>query len=142
MSDTVYEAASLVLVGMLWGCTNPFLKHGTAENDTKTLSENGTASMDGMHSEPTSADGIKNLWTLLRWKALIPYVINQLGSVVYYILLGSADISMAVPICNSLTFVFTAITGWLLGERLGSPMCAVFGITCVLVGVTICVLDS
>ncbi|XP_019696903.1 transmembrane protein 234 homolog isoform X4 [Harpegnathos saltator] len=31
--------------------------------------------------------------------------------------LKSTDISLAVPVSNSLTFVFTAITGWFLGEE-------------------------
>jgi len=29
-------------------------------------------------------------------------------------------VSIAVPVCNSLTFVFTALSGALLGEKLGS----------------------
>lgn len=35
-----------------------------------------------------------------------------------------AEISSAVPICNSLTFVFTAVTSRLLGETPKRPICA------------------
>lgn len=41
-----------------------------------------------------------------------------MGSVVYFVALQSTDISLALPVANSLTFVFTALVGWILGERL------------------------
>lgn len=48
---------------------------------------------------------------------LIPFLINQIGSVIFIFVLQNADISLAVPVTNSLTFLFTAITGWFLGEK-------------------------
>lgn len=44
--------------------------------------------------------------------------LNQLGSVVYFFVLQRVDISLAVPVTNSLTFVFTALMGWFLNERM------------------------
>lgn len=49
---------------------------------------------------------------------MIPFIVNQLGSVMYFIALQNIDISLALPVANSLTFVFTAIVGWILGEEL------------------------
>lgn len=43
--------------------------------------------------------------------------LNQLGSVVYFLTLPNVDLSLAVPVANSLTFVFTGLCGWLLGEK-------------------------
>ena len=37
------------------------------------------------------------------------------------------ELSIAVPVCNSLTFVFTAVTGYLLGERSHMNVCEWFG---------------
>ncbi len=76
-------------------------------------------------------------------KFVIPFALNQSASLLYVYLLGSSgmshkvnqdhsanlisahimllDISMAVPICNSLTFVFTAITSVILGEYPARP---------------------
>lgn len=54
-------------------------------------------------------------------------------------LLPYTDISLSVPICNSLTFVFTALTAWLIGEEIHSPGRTLLGISVVLVGITICV---
>lgn len=44
--------------------------------------------------------------------------LNQLGSIVYLIALQNIDLTISVPVANSLTFVFTAISGWILGESL------------------------
>lgn len=44
-------------------------------------------------------------------------VLNQLGSIIYFLTLQSTSISLAVPVANSLTFIFTAISGWILKER-------------------------
>lgn len=50
-----------------------------------------------------------------------------------------SDISLAVPICNSLTFVFTALTSHLLGERVDDPVRVGLGCALVLAGVSLCV---
>lgn len=44
--------------------------------------------------------------------------VNQLGSVLYFITLKNVDLTLSVPVANSLTFVFTAVVGWVLGEQL------------------------
>lgn len=46
--------------------------------------------------------------------------LNQSGSVLYFFTLQNVDLSLAVPVTNSLTFVFTALVGWILGEKLPS----------------------
>lgn len=52
----------------------------------------------------------------------MPLAINLSGSVVYYYTLGHAELSMAVPITNAMTFVVTALTGQLIGERIERPI--------------------
>ena len=45
------------------------------------------------------------------------------GSIVFYYLLATQDMSIAAPVSNSLTFVFTAITSTLvLGEKINNPL--------------------
>ena len=39
---------------------------------------------------------------------------------VLFILFTSVDLSLAVPITNSLTFIFTGLSGKLLGEKFGN----------------------
>lgn len=53
-------------------------------------------------------------------KFAVPFIVNQAGSVLYLLTLGEAQISLVVPITNSLTFIFTGISGKLLGEKFGN----------------------
>lgn len=126
---TVVELLSLLLVSVLWGCTNPLLKRGTEgiENVTKSnrfyqlLAE------------------IKFLF--LNLKYLVPFLLNQSGSLVYYYTLSTTELSLAVPVANSLTFLCTLLTGKLLGEEFGGKQ-AVVGMFLTMTGVTLCVLSS
>ncbi|OQR92591.1 hypothetical protein THRCLA_08670, partial [Thraustotheca clavata] len=117
---------SFVLVGALWGCTNPLLKQESGGAVYKRKSNALTEYLFEFYC------------TLSNWKFIIPFALNQSGSVAFVYFLGSSDISMAVPISNSFTFVFTAITSRLLGEKPKHPMYTYCGMLCVLVGVAIC----
>ena len=44
-----------------------------------------------------------------------------------------------MPLCNSLTLVFTALTSHLLGERVDAPLRVALGCCLVLAGVSLCV---
>jgi len=57
---------------------------------------------------------MKYLFT--NWKYLLPFTINMSGSFVFYKTLASADLSLVVPITNSLTFIFTHLMSQFLGE--------------------------
>ncbi|XP_043998025.1 transmembrane protein 234 isoform X1 [Gambusia affinis] len=126
---TVAEVLSLVLVSLLWGCTNPFLKKGSEgiENVTETnrvfqlLAE------------------IKFL--ILNINYLVPFLINQSGSLVYFYILSTTDLSLAVPVANSLTFLCTLLTGKLLGEEFGGKR-AIVGMFLTMTGVTLCIVSS
>lgn len=76
---------------------------------------------------------------LLNWRFWVPYGINQTGSLLYNYLLGSTDISLASPIVNSLTFVFTGVTARLLGEPLPLNLSFVLGALSIVAGVALCV---
>ena len=58
----------------------------------------------------------------------------------YFFLLGDADISLAVPITNSLTFIFTMFSGMILGEDLmGRVSQNMLGLALVTVGLSLCI---
>ncbi|XP_075168820.1 transmembrane protein 234 homolog [Haematobia irritans] len=102
----VTNTLSLICVGLLWGCTNPFIRLGS----------------EGIEKINTGSSS-KNLWLemktiALRLKYWIPFVLNQSGSVLYVWTLQTSNIIVAVPVANSLTFAFTALTGYLLGEKI------------------------
>ncbi|XP_071964364.1 transmembrane protein 234-like isoform X4 [Antedon mediterranea] len=103
----MYEIIWLTFVAVLWGGTNPFIKKGGA--GIEKISER-TAVRQFLAE-------LKFLF--LNWKYLVPFLLNQSGSILYYVTLATMDLSIAVPITNSLTFIFTLISGKLLGENVG-----------------------
>lgn len=48
----------------------------------------------------------------------IPFIVNQLGSVLYVLTIQKTQLSLGVPIANAFSFLFTAITGTFLGEQI------------------------
>ncbi|XP_052776534.1 transmembrane protein 234 homolog [Mya arenaria] len=127
--STMEMAFWLVSVAFLWGFTNPFIKRGSK-------------GIESIKRASAVRQLCAEMWFLItNWKYIIPFVINQSGSVLYYLTLASADLSLAVPITNSLTFIFTAISGHLLGEKVSSYK-TVAGMCLVGLGVALCVYDK
>lgn len=123
------SAGWFVVVAALWGATNPFIKQGSK-------------GIEKIKTESKFLQFIAELnFLFLNWKYLVPFLLNQTGSVVYYITLGSTDISLAVPITNSLTFVFTILSGRLLGEKI-KYWETYIGMVLVLAGVALCVTEK
>ncbi|XP_035666364.1 transmembrane protein 234-like isoform X2 [Branchiostoma floridae] len=119
----------LAVVSVFWGATNPLLKRGSV-------------GIEKIKKDSAILQFFAELqFMVFNIKYLVPFIINQCGSVVYYLTLASADISLAVPITNSLTFLFTTLTGSLLGEKVGNRD-TVLGMVLVLFGVFLCVLDK
>ncbi len=48
------------------------------------------------------------------------YLYDQVGSVLYYYVLGKSELTTAVPIANGLTFAFAGVTEAVLDKRLPS----------------------
>lgn len=121
--------SSLIAVGILWGATNPFIKKGSA----------GVENVKAPHSSLQLLREVKYL--ACRWQYMLPFILNQCGSVLYYITLGTSDLTLAVPVANSLTFVTTALCGWAVGEEAPNRSTC-FGILLVLCGIALCCLDK
>jgi drug/metabolite transporter (DMT)-like permease len=85
---------------------------------------------------------LKSLFRLARIKVWLPYLINQLGSLLYYKQLASSNLTLSVPICNATAMVFSCITSFFLGERVNQPRRAVLGVILILLGVQICMYSS
>lgn len=97
------------VVALLWGCTNPFLKRGSEGIQL-------VSPVDGK----VAGVFLQLKWLALNLKFVVPFLINQAGSVLYFITVGQSDISLAVPIINSLTLAITVFVGILLGEQVQS----------------------
>jgi len=114
---------------MLWGSTNPLIRKGSK-------------GIEDIHRAGRIRQFLAEILFLAsNWKYMIPFMLNQCGSVVYYLTLASVDLSVAVPITNSLTMIITTLTGKMLGE--GNINTGTFiGMLLVISGVTICVMDK
>ncbi|CAG8661066.1 6600_t:CDS:2, partial [Paraglomus brasilianum] len=108
MEDTLFSnVVGFILVAVCWGFTNPFMKKGSA-------------GLENIKQETWLRQTLAEIWFLVtRWQYIVPLILNLSGSVVYYYTLGQADLSLAVPITNSLTFIFTTLAAALLGEDVG-----------------------
>lgn len=124
---------SYLIVSILWGCTNPFIKHAQTTNSQNT----GTKD----HRESKTISG--NITRLIRdYKMMIPFVGNQLGSIVFYFLLSTEPISIASPVCNSLSFLFTAITSYFVfHEIVKYPFLLLAGTVVIVAGTAVCLTD-
>ncbi|NWH67359.1 TM234 protein, partial [Geococcyx californianus] len=72
---------------------------------------------------------------------VVPFLLNQAGSLLFYLTLASTDLSLAVPLCNSLALIISLVTGRILGEDIGGKR-AVAGVLLTGLGVTLCVAAS
>uniref|UniRef100_A0A7M4E1J5 Transmembrane protein 234 n=1 Tax=Crocodylus porosus TaxID=8502 RepID=A0A7M4E1J5_CROPO len=123
------EVSMLVLVAVLWGGTNPFLKTGT-EGLEKVKRETRLLQLFA-----------EMRFLFLNYKYMVPLAFNQCGSILYYVTLASADLSLAVPLCNSLAMIITLITGKVLGEDIGGKR-AMVGMLLTVLGVALCIAGS
>ncbi|XP_014113906.1 PREDICTED: transmembrane protein 234 [Pseudopodoces humilis] len=123
------QAVALGLVAALWGGTSPFLRSAAA----------GTERLRGRGR-------LRQLLAELRFlslspKYLLPFLLNQAGSLLFYLTLASTDLSLAVPLCNSLALIVTLVTGKILGEDIGGKR-AVAGMLLTILGVSLCLAGS
>lgn len=211
--------AGYLLVGILWGCTNPFIKHAqdkanaalkdkenslnvalsgtnaavSSLNSSNNVVINHTNNINGPSGGNTSGN-VANITTeatvvtsstlvtknthirttnnkesllplhrvdpnssnkshtgffrdlFQRIKRLIrnlnlfvPFLFNQTGSIVFYMLLATQPVSVAAPVCNSLTFLFTALTSLVVfKEYVRHPIMLLIGTVFIIAGTVMC----
>jgi hypothetical protein len=134
------EALSLILVGAFWGCTNPLMRKGFVE--TKSSAERCAHVDVNDDACGVKAFIISKMALIANFRVWLPYLINQLGSLLYYKTLASSNLTLSVPICNATAMVFSSITSAILGERVNQPGRAAFGVILVLSGVALCMYSS
>ena len=99
-----------MLVGAVWGLTNAWMKLADASYTRK--------------------EGANELMTLLmNWRWVLAFLSNQMGSILFYLTLKDADLSMAVPTCQATTLVFTVVGAVLMGEQFEGDVRCMFSKT-------------
>eukprot|EP01080_Neovahlkampfia_damariscottae_P003262 gene3262-5705_t len=115
----MHQYILLLLTSLIWGITNPIIKQNSQIKEKK--------------------EGFKLFQIFSNIYFLIPQLINLSGSILFFIVLSKIEIIIAVPVVNSLTFIFTEITSilWLKEKRKDAKR-VYFGLVFVILGVTIC----
>ena len=115
---------------MLWGATDPLLKHfgALALEKEKTGNEKSRVKPRGLLGE------LRQFFSDLRYS--LAYLCNQLGSVAFVVALSQSDLSLAVSATNGLKFAVTFVVGkFVLGEKGRMAARETVGLGLVLAGV-------
>lgn len=94
----MWTVVAALLTGLIWGVTNPFIRKGSIKVEAYEQQGIGWRS-----------------W--LQPSLILPWLLNQSGSVLFTVLLASADISRAVPIANAVSIAANTVTDLFLGEQ-------------------------
>jgi drug/metabolite transporter (DMT)-like permease len=119
----ILHIIGLSIVGVIWGITNPWLEKGS----------------EGQKSDDLDLSMKSLIKLILNYKFLVPFGLNQLGSVLYYILLGNTNFSVAPMIANSISFVVTFVVENRLKQK-PFVMKDLLGMSLVVVGVCLCLI--
>jgi Putative transmembrane family 234 len=116
-------------VGFAWGFTTPFMRKAALQhppNEKSTVAEDPNSSW--------ARKKLVSIWSavldlVLRPAYTIPLLVNLSGSAMFFLIVGQAgmehrcsgtrhslnnsDLSLAVPITNSVAFLFTVLGEWL-----------------------------
>uniref|UniRef100_A0A8U7NXL7 Uncharacterized protein n=1 Tax=Corvus moneduloides TaxID=1196302 RepID=A0A8U7NXL7_CORMO len=97
------------VVAVLWGREQPFLRAAAA-------------GMDELRGRGRLGQLLAELRFLCFNYKRPPWDGDKKPQIVHF-KLGVSDLSLAVPLCNSLALVVTLVTGKILGEDIGGKMC-------------------
>ena len=122
------QVAACACVGIVWGCTNSFIKQGSLAAESRS------------QAKPDHLEyAVVGLWfrLLTTWRYLLPQALNLAGSVCFTVLLGAAPLSFVVPVTNAVSLLANAMTDWALGETVDLAYAAP-GVLLLALGVGLC----
>ncbi|OBT91846.1 hypothetical protein VE01_10182 [Pseudogymnoascus verrucosus] len=128
-----------LLIGLAWGFTTPFIRAAARSHKPPAHPILETAAVKGSRIRSAVYGAFFGITDLLRnWRYAVPLVVNLTGSVWFFLLIGQAELSLTVPITNSLAFLFTVIGDWYVEGKVISRDTWI-GMTLSLVGIGLCV---
>ncbi|KAJ9373168.1 hypothetical protein DTO282F9_6879 [Paecilomyces variotii] len=155
---------SFLLVGIAWGFTTPFIRRAAVDFNARQAAKQATTTTSdsdptaaaatgaGAETETTPPPTTRTAWlkhklvtlfwtvvNLLRTPAYaIPLIVNLTGSIWFFLLVGKHELSLTVPITNSMAFLFTVLGEWYV-ERKVIERETWIGMFFVLGGIALCV---
>ncbi|ORX99496.1 hypothetical protein BCR34DRAFT_628194 [Clohesyomyces aquaticus] len=126
-----------LLVGACWGLTTPFMRRA-AMNYTPPARPELTDPRNSWVKRKVLGIWYAVIGVLSRPAYAVPLLLNITGSVWFFILIGKAELSLTVPITNSLAFMFTVLGEW-WAEKKVIGRDTWIGMAFVLCGIALCV---
>ncbi|KAH7082444.1 integral membrane protein [Paraphoma chrysanthemicola] len=126
-----------LLVGACWGLTTPFMRKA-AMNYTPPQRPSLTDPNNSWLKKKALGIFYAVIGVLSRPAYAVPLLFNITGSVWFFILIGKAELSLTVPITNSLAFLFTVLGEW-FAEKKTISRDTWIGMAFVLGGIALCV---
>ncbi|KIW27735.1 uncharacterized protein PV07_07445 [Cladophialophora immunda] len=102
---------SFLLVGICWGFTTPFIRKA-AVNYTAPSHPSITDPNRSWISRQVAKAFFTVVGLLKTPTYAVPLLLNLTGSIWFFLLVGQAELSLTVPITNSLAFLFTVLGEW------------------------------
>ncbi|KAK4121262.1 integral membrane protein [Parathielavia appendiculata] len=104
---------SFLLVGLAWGLTTPFIRRAARDYRPAPHPLLSSESVQQSWWKRRVLGGAFAVADLLRNpRYAVPLVLNLTGSVWFFLLVGRAELSLTVPIVNTVAFLFTVVGEW------------------------------
>ncbi|KAL7622936.1 hypothetical protein AAE478_006615 [Parahypoxylon ruwenzoriense] len=115
---TINYVAGFLLVGLAWGLTTPFIRRAAKDHNppAHTLLARDDVKASWIKSRLYGAF-FAVLDLLRNPRYAVPLLINLTGSVWFFLLIGQAELSLTVPIVNTLAFLFTVLGDWWVDKK-------------------------
>ncbi|KAK5722166.1 hypothetical protein LTR17_014358 [Elasticomyces elasticus] len=129
-----------LIVGACWGLTTPFMRRAAIARDRAPQTVRPVTTDPNVPWLKRKALGIiYAVIDLLKNPAYaIPLLLNITGSIWFFLLIGQAELSLTVPITNSLAFLFTVLGEWYADSKVITRDTWI-GMALVLGGIALCV---
>ncbi|ATZ53474.1 hypothetical protein BCIN_09g03180 [Botrytis cinerea B05.10] len=128
-----------LLIGIAWGFTTPFIRAAARTHQPPSHPILASPSVTKSFVKSKLYGAFFGVVDLLRNpRYAIPLVINLTGSIWFFLLIGQAELSLTVPITNSLAFLFTVLGEWWVERKVISRDTWI-GMILSLCGIALCV---
>ena len=123
-----------LFVGVLWGGSTPFIKRASK---SESCSSSSSGEHSGREKRESSLSWGQFARMLMNWWLVVPFIVDKIGSVMFYFLLGDLPMSLVVPAVNSISFASTAVTEFVLDGQLPNGN-VIAGVALVAAGLAVC----
>jgi len=107
-----------LLIGVAWGFTTPFIRAAARAHKPPVHPILETAAVKQNWFKKQVYGAFFGVVDLLRNpRYAVPLLINLTGSIWFFLLIGKAELSLTVPITNSLAFLFTVLGDWWVDKK-------------------------